>query len=749
MMLPGQQDKQEDFLSTDILSTRVFQRLSKILVISSDGTIRDYLAKLLARELHSVETAVDGVEGLATAAENRPDLILVDAECEKLDGFEVCKRLKSDPDLQYSPIIMITRRQKTESHLKGLECGANDFLMVPVDEPIFKARINSLLKYRTAVSGLKKARAELEARVKQRTAELEREVAQHKRTEAALHESEERYALAAEGANDGLWDWNVRSGSVFFSPRWRAMLGLDAETKLDNLEHWLERVHHEDLPHLRTAIEAHVNGAAPNLRVEHRIHHKDGTIRWMLVRGKATRDKTGSAYRMAGWQSDITSRKIMELQLRHDAFHDGLTGLPNRALFRDRLNQALARMRRNEDYQFAVLLLDIDRFKIVNDSLGHGVGDQLLIEFARRLRRCPRQTDTVARLGGDEFVVLLDDIDGLEGAQLFTKRIQDEMKAPFVLQHRQVFVTTSCGIAMGRRRYDRPDDVLRDADTALYQAKAIGLSRQAAFQSGMHAKIISLLDLEHDLRRAVDANELRVHYQPIVSLESGKITGFEALCRWQHPTRGMVSPGEFIPLAEDTEIIHPITLWVLREACSQLKRWQVTFADQPLTMSVNLSGKVFGHASLSGEIKTVLDETGVDGKSLKLEITEGTLMHNAQVSTTTLERLRAMEIQLMIDDFGTGYSSLSYLHQLPLDVLKIDRSFVSRMDSEDKNSAIVRTIALLAGNLGMSLVAEGIETESQLSQLRALKCEYGQGYLFSKPVDSPSIEQLLASNKTW
>ncbi len=427
---------------------------------------------------------------------------------------------------------------------------------------------------------------------------------------------------------------------------------------------------------------------------------------------------------------------------RHAAFHDALTGLPNRTHLLDHLRQALESTARGERELFAVLFLDLDRFKNINDSLGHNTGDQLLVALARRVESCLRPGDTVARLGGDEFAIFLDHLADRQEAVRVAERIQAEVARPFTLNDHEVYSNTSIGIAFSATGYRHPEDILRDADIAMYRAKANGKARYELFDSGMHAHAVALLQLENDLRRAVERQEFRVHYQPIVAVTTEQITGFEALVRWQHPERGLVWPSEFIPLAEETGLITEIGQWVLREACAQLRRWQVS-AGPGLTMSVNLSGKQFTQPDLFQQVKTTLEQTGLDARCLRLEITESVVMQNAEITAQMLAQLRSLGAQLSIDDFGTGYSSLSYLHRFPVTTLKIDRSFVSRMGLGDENSEIVRTILTLAANLGMDVVAEGVETEGQLKLLRMLHCDYAQGFLFSLPVDADAAGALL------
>ena len=433
-----------------------------------------------------------------------------------------------------------------------------------------------------------------------------------------------------------------------------------------------------------------------------------------------------------------TGRELEESRehFRHAAFHDALTGLPNRSLFTDHLRVALRRAHQNEKYLFGVLFLDLDRFKNINDSLGHPCGDELLKLVARRLESCIRQTDMVARFGGDEFAILLDAIQDASDAVRVAEKVQQAISAPFKLASHEAITTASIGVALSTSGYTEAEDIIRDADTAMYRAKDRGKARCEIFDTAMHTRAVTLLRLESDLRRALEKDELCVYYQPIVSLASGELHGFEALVRWQHPERGIVAPDDFVPLAEETGLILPIGLRVLWEACNQLQKWQqYSLSNRDLIMSVNLSGKQLMQPDLIERVEEVLCESQINPWHLKLEITETVVMENPELAAVTLAKLRSLGVRLSIDDFGTGYSSLSYLNRFPVDTLKIDRSFVTSMNAADENLQIVKTIVTLAGNLGMQVVAEGVETEEQLEQLRSLKCQYGQGYLFSKPLE--------------
>ena len=464
----------------------------------------------------------------------------------------------------------------------------------------------------------------------------------------------------------------------------------------------------------------------------------------MLVRGAAVRDAAGKAYRVAGSQTDITARKQTEEKLLHDALHDGLTGLPNRSLFIDRLGQALAFQRRREDYRFAVLFLDIDRFKTVNESLGHTRGDVLLVQIAQRLREVVRPGDTVARLGGDEFALLLGDFTDPEEPVHTAGRVQEVLAAPYDLDGTEVFV------AVGSRGYAHPEELLRDADTAMYRAKDLGRARHAVFDSAMHAVARAQLQLDTDLRRAIEREELRLRYQPVVSLRSGQIVGCEALIVWEHPTRGTIPPGDFIPTAEETGLIVPIGRWALLQACIDAKAWnEARPRDSAIFVSVNLSARQLVRAELLEDVRGALLGSGLEARRLKLEVTESAIMEHAGSAALLLNQLKALTVGLLLDDFGTGYSSLSYLHNFRFDTLKIDRSFVARLEQAGKEAEIVRTIVSLARALQMDVVAEGVENASQLKQLQALEVHSAQGYWFSRALDAKAFLELLEARKAF
>jgi diguanylate cyclase (GGDEF)-like protein/PAS domain S-box-containing protein len=490
-----------------------------------------------------------------------------------------------------------------------------------------------------------------------------------------------------------------------------------------------------------------VRSGLPLVNVEEKETRPDGENRWVSTTKMPLRDTEGRIIGTFGVSRDITQRKHFEEQLERQAFFDPLTQMPNRALFMNRLQHLFHRARRSTEggTLFAVLYLDVDRFKGINDGLGHQAGDELLKEVARRLEKCIRPSDTLARLGGDEFVALLEDIHSEVDATRVADRINKDLGTPFELNDQEVYATVSVGIALSSSRYERPEDMLRDADTAMYRAKANGRSRHQVFDVDMHQRAVSLLKLETDLRRAIERGELMAYYQPIVDLETQTLRGFEALARWRHPTRGMVMPDVFIPVAEETGLIGSIGDWMLAEACRQMRAWQLRYPRDPaLHISVNVSTRQLAQANVPEQVRRILNETGLDPTSLTLEITESALMQNLSTSAMVMQKLHAMSVRLHIDDFGTGYSSLSYLQNFPIHTLKVDKSFVTRMGEAPNQGEIVRAIVSLAQNLGMEVTAEGVETADQAATLQGLNCTSAQGFLFSRPVPPEEAEQIIA-----
>jgi diguanylate cyclase (GGDEF)-like protein/PAS domain S-box-containing protein len=692
-------------------------RPRRLLIVDDNEMNRDMLARRLARKGYAIGLAESAKELLERVKQDAVDLVLLDIEMPQISGLDALKALRAHYSQAELPIIMVTAKNQSDDIVTALDLGANDYLTKPIDFPVAVARIGTQLS--------------------------------HKQAQEALKESEERYALAARGSNDGLWDWNLLANVVHFSPRWKAMLGYEEGEMGDRPEEWFDRIHDADRERVKEEIAAHQKGLTPHFESEHRVLHKEGGFRWMLSRGVAVHDASGNVLRMAGSQTDITEGKVS----------DPLTGLPNRLLFIDRVGRLVKHSKRRKDHLFAVLFMDLDGFKMINDSMGHLIGDQLLLGVANRLEKCLRATDTVARigetftvarLGGDEFTVLLDHIKDPSDAKRAAERMMKALAPPFILAGKEVFTSVSIGIALSNPAYEQPEDILRDADTAMYRAKSLGKARYEVFDADMRASVMARLQLETDLRHALERGEFRNFYQPIVALVSGEIAGFEALLRWQHPTRGLLGPSEFIPVAEETGLIRELGWWNLREACRQISEWRAgLIAHSNLTISVNLSAKQFLQPNLVEDIRKLLVELALPPEALKLEITESTVMADPSAAVDMLQQIKSLGIRLAIDDFGTGYSSLSYLHRFPLDTLKIDRSFISVMEEDGEGMEIARSIVPMANNLRLDVVAEGVETIQQVALLKKLECKYGQGFYFSRPLSAEGIAALLAGDLAW
>ncbi|MBW4623537.1 MAG: EAL domain-containing protein [Cyanosarcina radialis HA8281-LM2] len=580
--------------------------------------------------------------------------------------------------------------------------------------------------------------------------------------EQALQVSHERLDRILSSIEDVVWSIDPNTLQLYYlNAATEKVFGRQVNEFIANPNLWQEIIHPDDRELVEKANQ--VLYATCKQDIEFRILTSRGEVRWIRVRARAIADEDGNLRRIDGITTDITQLKRVQEQLQYDALHDGLTGLANRNLLMDRLHHAIKRHQRQSNKFFALLFLDLDRFKVINDSLGHFLGDELLKAVARRLEQSQRAEDTVARLGGDEFVILLEELVDVEGAIVVARRIHEALKPAIMLDRHEVFVSASIGIATGSfQTHTSPEqvvEILRNADTAMYRAKARGQGYYEVFDPSMHAHILERLRLENDLRRAIaflesgasDRQEFVVYYQPIVSLSSRQIHGFEALLRWQHPERGLIPPIEFIPIAEEAGIIVSLDRWVLRTACQQLRVWEQQFPTLlPLTMSVNLSGNHFSQAGLIEFIDEILQETNLNGGALKLEITESVLIQNTEAAAATLRKLKSRNIHVHLDDFGTGYSSLSYLHCFPFNALKIDRSFVKQLGvkiESEENSEIIKAIINLGLTLRMNVIAEGVETKEQLLQLKSLSCPYGQGYLFSEPIASDAVTAFLGASE--
>lgn len=577
---------------------------------------------------------------------------------------------------------------------------------------------------------------------------------QLQRMRRQLAERDQLFQLITENAADMIAVVDGSGQRLYNSPAYQHVLGYSAEELKTTSS--IEQVHPDDRQRvLEAAHKARSTGEGQ--RLEYRIRHKDGSWRILESTASAVQNAKGKIEKLVIVNRDISERKRAEEMLAHSAFHDGLTNLPNRALFLDRLQRALVLSKRHTDYKFAVLFIDIDEFKVFNDSLGHKVGDEVLVQIGKRLTASLRDVDTIsrpqqgqtlrddtlARLGGDEYTILLEDIRNPSDAIRVAERLQSRLAAPFTVQGYEIVVNASVGIALSTPVCAHAEDLLRDANIAMYRAKHGGKARCEVFDTAMHEDAVRRLELETDLRKALEVGEFRTHYQPIISLKTGRITGFEALTRWQHGER-LLSPADFIAVAEETGLIIPMNRLLLREACEQLRSWQTQFpADPPLSMSVNITSKEFANPNLAKGIGETLQQTGLDPSQLQLEITETIAMREPEKAASVLSELKSLGVRLSVDDFGTGYSSLSRLQQFPVDSLKIDRAFISHMDTDTESHKIVQVIITLAQILGLVTVAEGTETEEHVNQLKALDCGFAQGYYFSKPADNQAITDLL------
>jgi diguanylate cyclase (GGDEF)-like protein/PAS domain S-box-containing protein len=566
------------------------------------------------------------------------------------------------------------------------------------------------------------------------------------RAEHRLKRSEERFAQIADAANDGLWEWDLQRDELYASARWRALVGLDGAAGLCRPQEWLDRVHGDDIGSLKAALDAHLSGATDSFQHEHRIRVDATNYRVFQCRAVAVRGRNQRPIRLAGSLTDVTERALVQEQLRSVGTHDPLTGLCNRAVFVEQLGRHLEDLKMHRGRPFATLYLDLDRFKVVNDSLGHMVGDQLLTAVSRRLESCLRPGDALARLGGDEFAVLVNGLSDETQANAVAMRIQDALKAPVAIGTREVFTTASIGIAFAGRGHNSPDDLMRDADTAMYHAKSRGKARHELFDADLHARVLDRLGLENDLRHAIDRQDLVVHYQPIVSLASRRCVGFESLVRWTRNGKP-VSPATFIPIAEEIGLIEPLGTWVLQQACMAFADWKRRFPKNGLDyVTVNVSGRQLKQQNLLLVVEQAVRRARIRPCDLRLEITETALMDSPGEAAQVLEALREFGVKIYLDDFGTGFSSLSHLHKLPVDALKIDRSFVTSLLQADR-PAIVESILALARTLKTGVVAEGIEDEVQASELERLGCTHAQGFLFSRPLPADAVERVLEANR--
>jgi diguanylate cyclase (GGDEF)-like protein/PAS domain S-box-containing protein len=855
-----------------------------ILIVDDTPVNLHLLSATLTERGYDVRGVINGPMALRVTQTAPPDLILLDIKMPDMNGYEVCQRLKAEPETREIPVIFLSALDETLDKVRAFEVGGVDYITKPYQVPEVIARIETQLTLRKARLEIDQLNQQLEQRVQQRTLELEQanrelqqeiEIRRHteealrqvhrelnfhfentplaviqwgpdlriegwsaqaerifgwtaaevmgktitdwpfvypddlekvqtlnqqlleaglersisynrnytksgevldcewynsslisnagefisglslvldvtarNRAEKALQASEERLRLITENMGDLVCLHRPDGRYLYLSPSCATVLGYFPEELLGGDPYAL--IHPDDHDRLSLGVH-HALLQGEQVSVTYRIRHGSGEYIWLETLAKPILDQQGQVIRLVSSSRDVTARVRAEQQLSHDALHDALTQLPNRAMFMARVDMALQQMLRHESYQFAVLFIDLDRFKMVNDSLGHLVGDRLLIETARLLESCLRSADTVARLSGDEFTILLDDVKGLTDATRIADRVQDLLNNPFDLDGHVVTISASIGIVMSSPEYRSATDLLRDADIAMYRAKETGKARYEIFDRDMHRQAVELLKLETSLRRAIDHQEFVLYYQPIVVIATGALAGFEALVRWQHPEEGLVMPDHFIPVAEDSGLIVPLGQQVLEMACHKMQQWQQKWQQRqpqgaiapPLLISVNLASKQIHDPNFVNQLDIILQETKLAGSCLKLEITESMLMDRTEAVTEVLRRIRARGVLLSIDDFGTGYSSMGYLQHFPVNSLKIDRSFTQQLTGENQKAAIVRALVTLAESLGMSVIAEGIEEREQLEKLREMGVDYGQGYFFARPLEEASTDALL------
>jgi diguanylate cyclase (GGDEF)-like protein/PAS domain S-box-containing protein len=661
---------------------------------------------IIAYSIDHATTVADAVDLLR---DNTYDVALVDLTLPDSDGIHTFRRIRDAA--RGTPVVVQSGIEDEVSAIGAMAMGAQDYM---IKRTMSGPQVRRSLRY----------------------------AIERSRIERRLRESEERYKLAVDGANDGIWDWDLRTGALWLAPRWGQILGYEPRELGETPSAWFDLVHPDDLSALAAELNRHTDGLSPAFQHEHRMRHASGGWRWVLSRGLARRDADGTAWRVAGSMRDVTARKDAEGQLMRLALFDELTGLSNRSLFLSRLSHAMRRARRKGAQPFAVLFIDLDRFKVINDSLGHSAGDELLVAVARRLEASVRPGDTVARLGGDEFAVLLEDLEDDQGARAAAERIHEALGVPVTVRGQEVFTSASIGIAEGAG-HGTPDELLQHADLAMYAAKREGRARSESFASQLEDEAREELALETELRRALDRDEFIVHYQPVVDLHSGRVEGFEALVRWNSSSRGLVQPASFIPFCEERGLIGRVGLKVLRKACEDAVRMVSVGVPDSFRVMVNLSGRHFLQRELVEQVQAVLTATGCPPQRLGLELTETSLMGGPEGAAEMLAELRALGVHVLLDDFGTGFASLAYLQQFPIDCLKIDAQFIAGLGRDSRDEAIVNAILGLARSLKKSAVAEGVETDDQLRRLRQMGCQTAQGFLFSKAVDFDAALSML------
>ncbi|AMV73606.1 response receiver sensor diguanylate cyclase/phosphodiesterase, PAS domain-containing [Desulfuromonas sp. DDH964] len=689
-------------------------QLNLILVVDDDELVRRMMCDALVAAGFAVVEAASGEAAVDQFREREPAGVLLDVHLPGIDGFATCRELRKLPGGDLTPILMVTVTADPELIHLTFESGATDFIAKPVDPTILGYRVRYMLRA---------------ARVAQE-----------------LRRNQERLLLSQQIAGLGYWEWDLQSDQLTLSPEAQIVFGFPAEEAVD-YRSYLTRVHPEERQVVDLALKESLDGPQ-DFNLEHRILWPDGQVRHVHAQARVVRDSEGKAIRVNGTLHDVSDRlqteaRLVENQahLNYLAYHDALTGLPNRLLFQDRFNHAIARSRRLS-YQVAILFLDLDQFKKVNDSLGHEVGDQLLREVAGRLRGCAREADTLARLGGDEFVLLLEEVDGMNAASAAAKKIIKRLLPTFRVGGFELYTTASIGIALYPSNGTSVEELMKCADVAMYRAKERGRNNFQFYTPDMNARAQEMLLLESGLHQALERGELEIYYQPQLEMESGEFIGTEALLRWNHPTRGLLLPAEFLPLAEETGLILAMSDWVLHTACRQNRIWQEA-GYPPMPVAINITPRMFQQALLLRMVSRALSASGLEARYLELEVTESMIMDNVEAAIQTMTELSRMGISLAIDDFGTGYSSLSCLRRLPINKLKIDRIFVGDLTNNKNDAAIAASVIALAESMNFGVIAEGVENEGQRCFLQERGCRQAQGFFFARPLPVAQVEKLF------
>jgi diguanylate cyclase (GGDEF)-like protein/PAS domain S-box-containing protein len=713
---------------------------ARILVVDQTTDDSSVLGQVLTDHHYDACWANSLSQSLKVLASQPPEIILLDVDTISAPALDLCQHLKAQPRAKTVPIIILSGSQNSADKVNAFAAGCADYITKPFHLAELLIRIQTQMEFQTARHQLDQLNQELEQRVLERTLQLQ---TVHQRLKA----SEERLESIMNALQDVVWSAAIEPFQILYlNPAATSLYQRPAEDFLMNSSLWFDVIHPEDRPEFLESMRTMTSRGG--LDMEYRICWPGGEIRWVRNRSRiVVTDNDPVSIRIEGIVTDISDRKRAEKQLIFDALHDDLTQLPNRTLFTERLESALKQKQRRPDYRFAVLFLDLNRFKVINDSLGHTAGDYLLMEVATRLLHCIRSVDTVARLGGDEFTILLEDIADNAAVLHCVGRIQTALAQPVDVNGSIVFTGCSIGVVIADADYRSAAELLRDADIAMYRAKESPKPGYEMFDQTMYAQTKRRLQLENDLRLSIERQDFQVHYQPIMSLQDQTVLGFEALVRWTHPVEQLILPGEFITIAEETGLIVPLGYWILAQACEQIRQWQRDYAHlSPLKININMTGQQFREPGLLDLLDHLLADIGLAPHHLRLELTESTLIQDTEAIVETLQQIRKRDIQISIDDFGTGYSSLSYLSRFPINNLKIDRSFVGRMHHDPDSFEIVRTITALAHTLRMDVTAEGIEHQDQIDQLTQLGCECGQGYFFAPPLDAAAAADFL---QTW